>query len=78
MITLPSEIATSAGMFVFAIVQALILLALAPLFSGISRMIREKCDYVVSLPMVGKIESLNASVSAGILMYEIFSKRNPM
>lgn len=45
---------------------------------GISRMIREKCDYVVSLPMVGRIESLNASVSAGILMYEIFSKRNPI
>ena len=42
MITLPSEIATSAGMFVLAIVQALILLALAPLFSGISRMIRAR------------------------------------
>ena len=42
MITLPSEIASSAGMFVFAIVQALILLALAPLFSGISRMIRAR------------------------------------
>ena len=42
MITLPSEIATSAGMFVFAIVQALILLVLAPLFSGISRMIRAR------------------------------------
>ena len=42
MITLPSEIATSAGMFIFAIVQALILLALAPLFSGISRMIRAR------------------------------------
>ena len=39
MITLPSEIATSAGMFVFAIVQALILLALAPLFSGICALI---------------------------------------
>lgn len=46
--------------------------------NGISRLVREKCDYVVSLPMVGKIESLNASVSAGILMYEIFSSRNPM
>ena len=42
MITLPSEIATSVGMFVLAIVQALILLALAPLFSGISRMIRAR------------------------------------
>jgi 23S rRNA (guanosine2251-2'-O)-methyltransferase len=45
---------------------------------GISRLVREKCDYVVSLPMVGKIESLNASVSAGILMYQIFSARNPL
>ena len=42
MITLPSEIAISAGMFALAIAQALILLALAPLFSGISRMIRAR------------------------------------
>jgi 23S rRNA (guanosine2251-2'-O)-methyltransferase len=40
---------------------------------GISRLVREKCDYVVTLPMRGKIQSLNASVSAGILMYEISS-----
>ena len=45
---------------------------------GISRLLREKCDYVVSLPMKGQIESLNASVSAGILMYEINSKRFPL
>ena len=38
---------------------------------GISRLLKEKCDFVVSLPMRGKIQSLNASVSAGILMYEI-------
>ena len=44
----------------------------------ISRLLREKCDYVVSLPMKGQIESLNASVSAGILMYEINSKRFPL
>lgn len=42
MITLPSEIATSLGMLLLAVVQALILLALAPLFSGISRMIRAR------------------------------------
>lgn len=42
MLSLPSEIATSAGMFVLGLVQALILLALAPLFSGISRMIRAR------------------------------------
>ncbi len=40
---------------------------------GISRLVREKCDHVVTLPMRGKIQSLNASVSAGILMYEISS-----
>lgn len=46
--------------------------------NGISRLVREKCDYVVSLPMRGKITSLNASVSAGILLYEIQSKRFPL
>lgn len=43
---------------------------------GISRLIREKCDYVVNIPMKGKINSLNASVAAGILISEIIEKRN--
>ena len=42
---------------------------------GISRLVREKCDYAVSLPMAGKIESLNASVAAGIIIYQVFSRR---
>ncbi|MCR5229604.1 MAG: 23S rRNA (guanosine(2251)-2'-O)-methyltransferase RlmB [Solobacterium sp.] len=45
---------------------------------GISRLLRQECDYVVSLPMKGRISSLNASVSAGILMYEISSQRFPL
>lgn len=45
---------------------------------GISRLVKEHCDYLVTLPMQGKISSLNASVSAGILMYEIFNKRFPL
>lgn len=45
---------------------------------GISRLVRENCDYVVSLPMRGTISSLNASVSAGILMYGIDAKRHPL
>ena len=45
---------------------------------GISRLVRENCDYIVSLPMRGTISSLNASVSAGILMYGIDAKRNPI
>lgn len=36
---------------------------------GISKLVRQKCDVIVSLPMKGKINSLNASVAAGILMY---------
>ena len=43
---------------------------------GISRLVLEKCDYAVSLPMCGKIESLNASVAAGIMMYRIMGQRH--
>ena len=43
---------------------------------GISRIVEKKCDYAVSLPMTGKIESLNASVAAGIMMYRVFTSRN--
>ena len=42
---------------------------------GISRLVLEKCDHAVSLPMSGKIESLNASVAAGIMMYRVFDSR---
>lgn len=38
---------------------------------GVSRMVKEKCDYIVKIPMYGQITSLNASVAAGILMYEV-------
>ncbi len=43
--------------------------------SGISRLVREKCDFLVKLPMLGKITSLNASVAAGIFMYEVVRQR---
>lgn len=42
---------------------------------GVGRLVREKCDAAVSLPMKGKINSLNASVAAGILMYEVSRRR---
>lgn len=45
---------------------------------GISRLVKEKCDWMIHLPMKGFIPSLNASVAAGILMYEIHRKRNPL
>lgn len=45
---------------------------------GMSRLVREKCDWTVRLPMAGSVSSLNASVAAGLLMYEIYRKRNPL
>lgn len=42
---------------------------------GLGRLVRESCDMTLSLPMNGKVNSLNASVSAGILMYEIVKQR---
>ena len=42
---------------------------------GISRLTADKCDQMVSLPMRGKIDSLNASVAAGIMMYKVLSGR---
>lgn len=42
---------------------------------GISRLIKEKCDFMVRIPMFGEINSLNASVAAAVLMYEIVRQR---
>lgn len=44
---------------------------------GMGRLIRDKCDFLISLPMKGKVTSLNASVAAALLMYEVFRKRYP-
>ncbi|MBQ2931441.1 MAG: 23S rRNA (guanosine(2251)-2'-O)-methyltransferase RlmB [Clostridia bacterium] len=43
---------------------------------GLSRLTREKCDFLVKIPMLGQAESLNASVAAGILLYESVRQRN--
>ncbi len=43
---------------------------------GISRLVLNECDFIVKLPMNGKINSLNASVAAGILIYNVLAKRN--
>ena len=42
---------------------------------GISRLVREKCDFLVKIPMLGQAESLNASVAAGVLLYEAVRQR---
>lgn len=45
---------------------------------GIGKLIKSKCDFLVRLPMAGKVTSLNASVAAGLLMYEVYRKRHPL
>ncbi|GLI83871.1 23S rRNA (guanosine(2251)-2'-O)-methyltransferase RlmB [Rossellomorea marisflavi] len=45
---------------------------------GMSRILRDKCDFLVQLPMVGHVTSLNASVAASILMYEVHRTRHPL
>ena len=42
---------------------------------GISRLVKQNCDFTVKMPMVGNVTSLNASVAGGILLYEIFRQR---
>lgn len=42
---------------------------------GVSRLVKEKCDYIASIPIKGDIDSLNASVAAGVLAYEIVRQR---
>lgn len=44
--------------------------------SGISRLVKENCDFTVSMPMSGNVTSLNASVAGGILLYEVYRQRN--
>jgi len=44
--------------------------------TGVGRLVKEKCDYVLSIPMKGKINSLNASNAAAILMYEVRRQRD--
>ena len=42
---------------------------------GIRRLVKQKCDYLVHLPMLGQIRSLNVSVTAGVLLYEVLRQR---
>lgn len=45
---------------------------------GISRLVKKKCDWTVSLPMNGNVSSLNASVACSLLLYEVYRKRFPL
>lgn len=42
---------------------------------GISRLVKEQCDFLVNIPMIGEVQSLNASVASAVLMYEVIRQR---
>lgn len=44
--------------------------------SGISRLVKEKCDFLINIPMVGEVASLNASVAAAVILYEAYKQRH--
>ena len=46
--------------------------------NGLSSLVRKSCDEIVSLPMKGHVNSLNASVAAGILIYDVMDKVNEL
>ena len=43
---------------------------------GMGRLVTEQCDFTVNIPMAGTVSSLNASVAAGVVLYEAFKQRN--
>ena len=43
---------------------------------GVHELVRKKCDFLVSIPMLGKVSSLNVSVAAGVVLYEIVRQRS--
>ncbi len=45
---------------------------------GISRLVKKQCDFNVVLPMVGHVQSLNASVAAAVILYEVYNSRHPL
>ena len=44
--------------------------------AGLSRLVKENCDFLIKIPMKGQVTSLNASVSAGIVTYEVVKQRS--
>ena len=44
--------------------------------SGISKLVKDKCDFTVSMPLKGKVNSLNASNAAAVIMYEVRRRRD--
>jgi 23S rRNA (guanosine2251-2'-O)-methyltransferase len=69
------ENAPSARLYSQADLTGAITLVIGSEGTGMSRLVRETCDFLIKLPMRGQIESLNASVAAGLVLYEVWRAR---
>lgn len=70
-----TDVSAAAGIYETNVFDGPVAIVIGNEGKGMGRLIREKCDDLVKLPMNGRINSLNASVAAGVVMYEVLRRR---
>lgn len=70
-----TDVSAAAGIYETNVFDGPVAIVIGNEGKGMGRLIREKCDVLVKLPMNGRINSLNASVAAGVVMYEVLRRR---
>lgn len=70
-----TDVSAAAGIYETIVFDGPVAIVIGNEGKGMGRLIREKCDVLVKLPMNGRINSLNASVAAGVVMYEVLRRR---
>ncbi|MEC0243912.1 23S rRNA (guanosine(2251)-2'-O)-methyltransferase RlmB [Paenibacillus dokdonensis] len=71
-----TDVSAAAGIYDTNVFDGPVAIVIGNEGKGMGRLIREKCDVLIKLPMNGQINSLNASVAAGVVMYEVLRRRN--
>ncbi|MWV47473.1 23S rRNA (guanosine(2251)-2'-O)-methyltransferase RlmB [Paenibacillus sp. HJL G12] len=71
-----TDLSAEAGIYETNVFDGPVAIVIGNEGKGMGRLIREKCDVLIKLPMNGQINSLNASVAAGVVMYEVLRRRN--
>ncbi|BFH65473.1 23S rRNA (guanosine(2251)-2'-O)-methyltransferase RlmB [Paenibacillus azoreducens] len=71
-----TDVSAAAGIYETNVFDGPVAIVIGNEGKGMGRLIREKCDVLIKLPMNGRINSLNASVAAGVVMYEVLRRRN--
>ncbi|WP_211147104.1 23S rRNA (guanosine(2251)-2'-O)-methyltransferase RlmB [Paenibacillus dokdonensis] len=71
-----TDVSAPAGIYETNVFDGPVAIVIGNEGKGMGRLIREKCDVLIKLPMNGQINSLNASVAAGVVMYEVLRRRN--